>query len=63
MNNQLENGHLPVYGVGSFYGLGVILLTIAGIVISVIGPLDSGKRLYRWIHRVKYFMYNRNIWN
>lgn len=56
MNNQLENGHLPVYGVGPFYGLGVILLTIAGIVISVIGPLDSGKRLYRWIHRVKYFM-------
>lgn len=37
MNNQLEKGHLPIYGVGPFYGIGVILLTVVGIVISVMG--------------------------
>lgn len=42
MNHQLKKGHLPIYGVGPFYGIGVILLTVAGIVISAIGLLNSG---------------------
>lgn len=42
MNNQSEKGHLPIYGVGPFYGIGVILLTIVGIFMSVIGLLNSG---------------------
>ena len=37
-DNQ-ESGHLPIYGVG----LGIILLTVTGIVLSVAGVLDSGK--------------------
>lgn len=59
----------------TFYGIGVILLTVAGIFISVIGPLNSGmvhnailvsrsgKRRYRWIHWVKHSLYNWNIRN
>lgn len=35
--------HLPIYGVGPYYGLGIIILTAVGIVLSVIGVLDSGK--------------------
>lgn len=42
MNNQSEKEHLPIYGVGPFYGIGVILLTFAGIIISVAGLLNSG---------------------
>lgn len=42
MNKQSEKGHLPVYGVGPFYGTGIILLTAAGIILSVIGLLNSG---------------------
>ena len=37
-DNQ-ESGHLPIYGVG----LGIITLTLTGIVLSVTGVLDSGK--------------------
>lgn len=54
MNHQLEKGHLPVYGVGPFYGMGVILLTIAGIVISVRGLLNSGM-IYNTILRISFF--------
>lgn len=42
MNKQSEKEHLPIYGVGPFYGIGVTLLTIAGIIISVMGLLNSG---------------------
>ena len=35
-------GHLPIYGVGPFYGIGVILLTVISIIISVMGLLNSG---------------------
>lgn len=41
-DNQ-ESGHLPIYGVGPYYGVGIILLTVTGIVLSVAGVLDSGK--------------------
>lgn len=40
---QKDNGYLPVYGVGPYYGAGIIILTVAGIVLSAIGILDSGK--------------------
>ena len=40
---QKNNGHLPVYGVGPYYGVGIIMLTLAGIVLSAVGILDSGK--------------------
>lgn len=42
MNKQSEKGHLPIYGVGPFYGISVIFLTVAGIIISVLGLLNSG---------------------
>lgn len=38
-----ENEHLPIYGVGSFYGIGIILLTVVGVILSAVGVLDSGK--------------------
>lgn len=41
-DNQ-ESGHLPIYGVGPYYGVGIILLTLTGIVLSAAGVLDSGK--------------------
>lgn len=37
------NGHLPIYGVGPFYGIGIILLTIIGVVLSAAGIPESGK--------------------
>lgn len=45
-NIQAENqksSHLPVYGVEPYYGVGIIILTFVGIVLSVMGVLDSGK--------------------
>lgn len=42
MNKQSDKEHLPVYGVGPFYGIGIILLTVVGIVMSMRGLLDSG---------------------
>lgn len=42
MKNQLKKEHLPIYGVGPFYGISIILLTVAGVVMSVMGFLDSG---------------------
>ncbi len=38
-----ESGHLPIYGVGPYYGAGIIALTLAGIMMSTVGILDSGK--------------------
>ena len=40
---QKDNDHLPVYGVGPYYGAGIIILTVAGIVLYAAGMLDSGK--------------------
>lgn len=37
-----ENGHLPVYGVGPYYGGAIIAMTIIGIILSVTGTLESG---------------------
>lgn len=55
MNTQLEKGHLPIYGVGPFYGMGVILLTAAGIVVSAMGLLNSGM-VYNTILRIFFFI-------
>lgn len=38
-----DKKHLPIYGVGPLYGVGVIGLTVAGIVLSCVGLLNSGK--------------------
>ena len=40
---EKNHGHLPIYGVGPYYGAGIIILTLAGIVLSITGILDSGK--------------------
>lgn len=40
MNTQK---HLPLYGVGPIYGIVVIALTAAGIVLSAFGRLPSGR--------------------
>lgn len=29
-----ENKHLPIYGVGPFYGIGIMIATIIGIILS-----------------------------
>lgn len=42
MSKQSKKEHLPVYGVGPFYGIGVISLTAVGIMMSVMGLLNSG---------------------
>lgn len=39
----MEKEHLPIYGVGPYYGAGIIVVTIIGIVLSVIGRMESGK--------------------
>lgn len=41
--NHKEAAHLPIYGVGPFYGIGIIAMSILGILLSVTGLLDSGK--------------------
>lgn len=38
-----EKEHLPIYGVGPFYGIGIIVLTVIGVILSYTGLLDSGK--------------------
>ena len=43
MENKPKTEHLPIYGVGPFYGVGIILSTIICIVLSAIGVLNSGK--------------------
>lgn len=35
--------HLPIYGVGPFYTIGIISCTVLGIIFSSIGFLESGK--------------------
>ena len=45
-NIPVENqnaSHLPIYGVGPYYGVGIIILTFVSIVLSVSGVLDCGK--------------------
>lgn len=44
MENETKNekGHLPVYGVGPIYGVGIIAATAAGIVLSCIGIIPAG---------------------
>lgn len=44
-----ENGHLPVYGVGPYYGAGIIILTLAGIILSGIDSLSKGKVTEKWL--------------
>lgn len=45
MENEIqeEKEHLPIYGVGPFYGIGIVVATIIGIVLSVTGVIDGGK--------------------
>lgn len=31
-----ENEHLPMYGVGPIFGIGIIILTVLGIVLSIL---------------------------
>lgn len=40
---QKDNKHLPIYGVGPYYGAGTMILTAAGSVLAIAGVLDSGK--------------------
>lgn len=39
----MSKEHLPIYGVGPFYGVGIIAATVIGIVLSVTGVIKSGK--------------------
>lgn len=39
----MQKEHLPIYGVGPFYGVGIIAATESGIVLSVTGVIKSGK--------------------
>ena len=39
----MEKEHLPIYGVGPFYGVGIIAATVIGIVLSVTGVIKSGR--------------------
>ena len=34
--------HLPIYGVGPYYGIGVIVTALAGLVLSATGVLSAG---------------------
>lgn len=43
MNKKQSGEHLPIYGAGPFYGIGIIVLTVIGIVLSIAGVIDSGK--------------------
>lgn len=38
-----EKEHLPLYGVGPLYGMVIILMTVAGMLLSHIGILHNGK--------------------
>ena len=38
-----EKKHLPIYGVGPYYGIGIIVLTLCGIGLSVGGILEYGR--------------------
>ena len=39
----MQKEHLPIYGVGPFYGVGIIAATVLGIVLSATGVIKSGK--------------------
>lgn len=41
MNNKKT--HLPIYGVGPLYGIGIIAMTVIGIVLSCMGFLSAGR--------------------
>ena len=38
-----EKKHLPIYGVGPMYSISIVILTILGEFLSIIGKLDTGK--------------------
>lgn len=38
-----EKKHLPLYGVGPFYGIGIAVWSVIGILLSYMGLLNSGK--------------------
>lgn len=38
----MQKEHLPIYGVGPFYGVGIIAATVIGIVLSLTGVIKSG---------------------
>ena len=38
-----NENHLPVYGVGPYYGVSILLLTAIGIFLSATDILKSGK--------------------
>lgn len=39
----MQREHLPIYGVGPFYGAGIIGATVIGIVLAVTGVIKSGR--------------------
>ena len=39
----MEKKHLPIYGVGPFYGVGIIAMTVIGIVLSALGCIENGR--------------------
>lgn len=39
----MKKEHLPIYGVGPFYGAGIIVTTIIGIILSITGVIKTGK--------------------
>ena len=42
-NVKNKENHLPIYGVGPFYGAGIIFLTVIGIFLSCLGVLEFAK--------------------
>lgn len=43
MKQKTQKEHLPIYGVGPFYGAGIITMTVLGVVSVARGNLESGK--------------------
>lgn len=39
----MKNDHLPIYGVGPFYAVGIMIVSVMAIIISYLGILDFGK--------------------
>lgn len=39
----MKKEHLPIYGVGPFYGVGIIGMTVLEILLSYLGSIESGK--------------------
>ena len=44
-----EKEHLPRYGVGPYYTIGIVALTAIGVILSCSGVLDSGKIAEKWL--------------